>query len=127
MAEHKGLDKKFKTFFEKSKSFLDNKIKDDPSFDPEDDYEYKEFMEKNRPEVSPAELKKIEKSMWIKQAKEEAKRELMPEQEKFEKKWKGLKKPLVSSRQRPLFDLWLKTSSFPRKLTRGFPKEDRMR
>lgn len=92
MAEHKGLDKKFKTFFEKSKSFLDNKIKDDPSFDPEDDYEYKEFMEKNRPEVSPAELKKIEKSMWIQQAKEEAKRELMPEQEKIRKEMERSKK-----------------------------------
>ena len=92
MTEHQGLDKKFKDFFAKSKSYLDKRIEDDPHFDLEDDHEYGEFMDKNRPKVSQTELKKIEKTMWIDEAKREARKELVPEQEKLRKEIERSKK-----------------------------------
>lgn len=85
MAEHKGLDKKFKDFFSKSKAYLDKRVSDDPHFDIADDHEYSEFMEKNRPQVDQSELKRIEKTMWIDEAKKEARKELAPQQEKLRK------------------------------------------
>jgi hypothetical protein len=84
--EYKGYDVKFKDFFTKSKSFLDKKINDDPHYNPSEDDDYATFIERNRPKLTQVDAKKIERSMWINEAKNEVRKELEPETEKLRKK-----------------------------------------
>ena len=94
--DYDGYDKKFKEFFEKSKSFLDKRIEEDPHFDPSDDPDYAQFIERNRPKLTQADAKKIEKKMWIEEAKREARKELEPETEELRRKLdKAEKAPVI--------------------------------
>ncbi len=76
--QYKGYDTKFKDYFTKSKAYLDKKVDDDPHFNPATDEEYATFIERNRPKLSSTEAKKIERKMWVEEAKREVRQELEP-------------------------------------------------
>jgi hypothetical protein len=76
--QYKGYDSKFKDYFKKSKEYLDKKIESDPHFNPSTDEEYGSFIERNRPKLSASEAKKIERKMWVEEAKSEVRKELEP-------------------------------------------------
>ena len=83
--KYKGYDAKFKDYFTKSKAYLDKKIEDDPHFNPATDEEYSSFIERNRPKLSATEAKKIERKMWVEEAKNEVRKELIPETQQLRK------------------------------------------
>lgn len=101
--KYKGYDNKFKDFFSKSKAFLDKRINDDPHYDPRDDDEYSTFIERNRPNFTPADAKSIERRMWIEDAKKEAREELAPETEKLRKKLEQAEKAPVAQQAKSAF------------------------
>lgn len=93
--QYKGYDTKFKDYFEKSKSYLDKKLEDDPHFNPSTDEEYSSFIERNRPKLSSVEAKKIERKMWVDEAKSEVRKELLP-------KTAELKRDLERAKMQPV-------------------------
>lgn len=122
MTEHKGLDKKFKDFFEKSKAYLDKRVAEDPHFDVADDPDYADFMDRNRPKVDQAELKRIEKSMWIDEAKREARKELAPQQEALRKEIERTKKAPRVAHAKNAFRKMSQTVVIPSELNEKFSK-----
>jgi hypothetical protein len=66
--EHKGKSKKFKAFLKKSKDYLDKKMAEDDFYDPSTDDQYKEFLQKNRPEFSRADEDKVYREMILEEA-----------------------------------------------------------
>lgn len=66
--EYKGKSKKFKTFLKKSKDYLDKKMAEDEFYDPSTDDQYKEFLQKNRPEFSRADEDKVYREMILEEA-----------------------------------------------------------
>ncbi|MBL19358.1 MAG: hypothetical protein CMC82_05980 [Flavobacteriaceae bacterium] len=96
MDEFEGYDEKFKDFFTRSKAFLDKRIDDDPNYDPREDDSYNVFLEKNRPKFTASDAKKIEKKMWLEEAKADIRKELEPETAELKQKLKiAEKKPQV--------------------------------
>lgn len=89
--KYKGMDGQFKTFFNKSKEYLDKRITEDPHFSPADDEEYAQFIQRNRPKLTPTEAKKIERTMWIDEAKREVRRELEPKTEQLRREMERAK------------------------------------
>lgn len=83
MEDHKGLDKEFLDYFSKSKNYVEKRLKDDPYADLSEDFEYKEFVEKNRPKFSPVDAKKIERAMITRQAEAAAEAKVKPEVERL--------------------------------------------
>ena len=101
MEEHKGLDKKFLEYFKKSKNYVEKRLKDDPYADLSEDYEYKEFVEKNRPKFSQVDAKKIERAMITKQAEEAAEARVRPEVERLRREQEIARlKPKVEAKKK---------------------------
>ena len=100
MDGHKDLDKQFLEYFKKSKSYVEKRLKDDPYADLSDDFEYKEFVEKNRPQFSQVDAKKIERAMITKQAEEAAEAKVRPEVERLRREQEiAQKKPEVEKKK----------------------------
>ena len=99
MGEHDGLDKQFLEYFKKSKNYVEKRLKEDPYADLTDDYEYKEFVEKNRPKLSQVDAKKIERAMITKQAEEAAEAKVRPEVESCREQEIAQKKPEVEKKK----------------------------
>lgn len=55
----KGLADQFRNFYKSQKTFLERKVSEDPDYNPEQDPEFKRFLDKNQPKFSPIERKKI--------------------------------------------------------------------
>lgn len=72
--KYSGLDKKLETFFKKHNDYLDQKLGEDPHFEPDVDKndDYRRWMQANRPELPRHEKRKLEREFLIKRAKEEA-------------------------------------------------------
>lgn len=66
--EYEGRSKKFKTFLKKSKDYLDKKMQEDDFYDPSTDDQYKEFINKNRPQFSRADEDKVYREMILEEA-----------------------------------------------------------
>lgn len=101
--KYKGMDGQFKTFFNKSKEYLDKRITEDPHFNPADDDEYAQFIQRNRPKLTPNEAKKIERTMWINEAKKEVRRELEPKTEALRKEMERSKLQPVANQAKVQF------------------------
>lgn len=100
MDDHKDLDKQFLDYFKKSKSYVEKRLKDDPYADLTDDFEYKEFVEKNRPQFSQVDAKRIERAMITKQAEEAAEAKVRPEVERLRREQEvARKKPEVDKKK----------------------------
>ena len=72
--KYSGLDKKLETFFKKHNEYLDQKLGEDPHFEPDSDKndDYRRWLQANRPEIPRFEKRKLEREFLIKRAKEEA-------------------------------------------------------
>lgn len=77
--EYQGYDNKFKSFFTKSKEYLDKRLSENPHMDLQTDDDYQTFIEKNRPKFTSIDAKKIEREMVLEQAEERARKKLEPE------------------------------------------------
>lgn len=100
MSEHKDLDKEFLGYFKKSKAYVEKRLKDDPYADLNEDQEYKDFIEKNRPKFTTQDAKKIERAMITKQAEEAAEARVRPEVERLRKEQEiARKKPQVDAQK----------------------------
>lgn len=100
MSEHKNLDKEFLGFFKKSKAYVEKRLKDDPYADLNEDQDYKDFMEKNRPKFSQQDAKKVERAMITRQAEEAAEARVRPEVERLRKEQEmAQKKPKIDAQK----------------------------
>lgn len=87
----KGLADKTLKFFEEQKKFLEKRIAEvGEEYDPANDPKFKQFLEKNRPQMTSAERRRAaiqrETESIRAEALEQAKKELMPEIEKTKRK-----------------------------------------
>ena len=119
---YKGYDNKFKDFFTKSKAFLEKKIDDDPHYNPRDDDDYSTFIERNRPDLTPSDAKKIEKRMWIDEAKMEARKELEPETKKLRKKLEAAQNQPVVNQAKSNFRSMAEDVVIPQEYRETFEK-----
>lgn len=72
MDEYKGAANECKEYFEKSKNYIDKRLKEDPHADLRNDEDYKTFIARNRPKFTQADAKKVEREMVIKEAEKRA-------------------------------------------------------
>ena len=72
MEEYKGAADECKDYFEKSKNYIDKRLKDDPHVDLRNDEEYKTFIARNRPKFTTTDAKKVEREMVIAEAEKRA-------------------------------------------------------
>ncbi len=97
---YEGVEKKFLDYFKKSKAYVEKRLKEDPYVELADDFEYKEFVEKNRPNFTQADAKKIERAMITKHAEEAAEARVRPEVERLRREQEiARKKPEVDKKK----------------------------
>ena len=120
--KYKGMDAQFKTFFSKSKEYLDKRITEDPHFNPADDEEYTQFIQRNRPKLSPNEAKKIERTMWIDQAKQEVRRELEPKTEALRREMQRAKLEPIANQAKMQFRQMAQKVVIPEEYRETFEK-----
>jgi hypothetical protein len=120
--QYKGYDNKFKDFFTKSKAFLDKKINDDPHYSPSEDDDYATFIERNRPKLTQVDAKKIERSMWINEAKKEVRKELEPETEKLRQKLERAERAPAANQAKSAFRSMAQKVVIPEEFRETFEK-----
>lgn len=120
--QYKGYDNKFKDFFTKSKAFLDKKINDDPHYSPSEDDDYATFIERNRPKLTQVDAKKIERSMWINEAKKEVRKELEPETEKLRQKLERAERAPAANQAKSAFRSMAQKVVIPKEFRETFEK-----
>lgn len=72
MDGYEGAARETKEYFEKSKNYIDKRLKEDPHVDLRNDEEYKTFIARNRPNFTQADAKKVEREMVISEAENRA-------------------------------------------------------
>ena len=77
--EHKGVAGKFKKYFGQTKDYVEQRLKQDPHTNLSEDQEYREFIQKNRPEFSSTDAKKAERAMITEVAEQRAMQRMQPE------------------------------------------------
>jgi hypothetical protein len=122
MDKYKGYDVKFKEFFKKSKDFLDKRVSDDPHYNPSDDEDYATFIQRNRPDFTKSDAKKIERDMWISQAKKEVRKELEPETQKLKKKLEQAEKAPAARQAKGAFRSMAQKIIIPEEYKEEFEK-----
>jgi len=120
--KYKGMDTQFKSFFSKSKEYLDKRITEDPHFNPSDDDDYAQFIQRNRPKLSPNEAKKIERTMWIDQAKQEVRRELEPKTEALRREMQRTKLEPLANKAKVQFRQMAQKVVIPEEYRENFEK-----
>jgi hypothetical protein len=72
--KYSGFDKKLESFFKKHNEYLDQKLGEDPHFEPDADKneDYRRWLQANRPDIPRHEKRRLERELLIKRAKEEA-------------------------------------------------------
>tara|TARA_Y100000004_G_scaffold165945_1_gene197249 strand:+ start:18416 stop:19789 length:1374 start_codon:yes stop_codon:yes gene_type:complete len=120
--KYKGYDVKFKDYFTKSKAYLDKKMEDDPHFNPATDEEYSSFIERNRPKLSATEAKKIERKMWVEEAKDEVRKELVPRTEALRRELERAKMQPVMGQAQAKFRNMAQKVVIPKEFREKFEK-----
>lgn len=106
----KGLADRTLKFFEEQKKFLERRVTEvGDSYDPAEDPQFKKFLEKNQPQLTPSERRRMtiqRETEGIKtEAFEAAKKELMPEIEKTKRKLLEIEeRPKVKNRVNKYID-----------------------
>lgn len=72
MPEYKGAAQDCKDYFEKSRRYIEKRLKEDPHVDLRNDEEYKTFIARNKPRFSQQDAKKVEREMVIAEAEKRA-------------------------------------------------------
>ena len=74
MEEFKGLDEKYTTFFKKHREYIDKQLSEDPDVEfNAENYDYQKFLERERPNLTPAQQKNIERTQIKHELREEFK------------------------------------------------------
>jgi len=91
MSEFKGLDKKFEQFFQRHRDFVDKQLTEDPDvqFDSNNE-EYQRFLEINRPGLTSAQVRKIDREMVKSELREEQQKAHSIREEELETKLRTL-------------------------------------
>lgn len=106
----KGLADRTVKFFQEQKKFLEKRIAEvGDEYDPATDPAYRKFLEKNQPQLSPSERRRMtilkETEGIKKEAFEAARKELMPEIEQTKRKLREIEeRPKVRSRVQSYLD-----------------------
>jgi hypothetical protein len=103
MDEYKGADEELKTYFNKSKAYIERRLKEDPHVDLRQDQEYKTFMAQNRPRFNQNDVKKVEKEMIITEAESRAERKSSLENRRLKHELERIKRePVVQQAKQTL-------------------------
>jgi hypothetical protein len=70
--EYKGKSEQFKSFLKKSKDYIDKKMEEDDFYDPSQDDQYSQFIQKNRPKFTRADEDKAYREMILEEAEKRA-------------------------------------------------------
>lgn len=92
MDEYKGADEELKTYFNKSKAYIERRLKEDPHVDLREDQEYRNFMAQNRPRFNQNDVKKVEKEMIISEAEKRAEQKSSMENRRLKHELERIKK-----------------------------------
>lgn len=92
MDEYKGADEELKTYFNKSKAYIERRLKEDPHVDLREDQEYRNFMAQNRPRFNQNDVKKVEKEMIITEAEKRAEQKSSMENRRLKHELERIKK-----------------------------------
>jgi len=92
MDGYKGASSECKEYFEKSKNYIDRRLKDDPHVDLRNDEEYKTFIARNRPKFTQADAKKVEREMVIAEAEKRAYERTGAENQRLQHELEKMKK-----------------------------------
>lgn len=96
MEGYKGAAQECKDYFQKSKNYIDKRLKEDPHVDLRNDEEYKTFVARNRPKFTQADVKKVEREMVIKEAEKRAYERTGAENQRLQHELDKMKKaPIV--------------------------------
>ena len=94
----KGEDAHLIEFFRKQKEYVEKRMDEDPDLDLINDTEYQSFVERNRPNVTAADLKDAERELLIEEAEERALKRLKPQIQKQDIETRRIKlKPQVDA------------------------------
>jgi hypothetical protein len=66
--DYKGKSEKFRTFLKKSKDYIDKKMSEDDFYDPSQDEQYSQFIQKNKPKFTRADEDKVYREMILEEA-----------------------------------------------------------
>ena len=66
--DYKGKSEKFKTFLKKSKDYIEKKMSEDDFYDPSQDEQYSQFIQKNKPKFTRADEDKVYREMILEEA-----------------------------------------------------------
>jgi hypothetical protein len=66
--DYKGKSTQFKSFLKKSKEYIDKKMNEDDFYDPSQDDQYSQFIQKNRPKFTRADEDKVHREMILEEA-----------------------------------------------------------
>ena len=92
MDEYKGAHEELKTYFNKSKAYIERRLKEDPHVDLREDQEYRNFMAQNRPRFNQNDVKKVEKEMIISEAEKRAEQKSSLENRRLKHELERIKK-----------------------------------
>ena len=109
-----GIDREFKDYFTKTKSYVDKRLQDDPNVDLSNDEDYRSFIQKNRPNFSQADMKSAERELVLQKAEKRAMAKLAPEIERVRREQERAQKAPVIQQAK---------TNFRRLSTKAIPKE----
>lgn len=66
--DYKGKSEKFRTFLKKSKDYIEKKMSEDDFYDPSQDDQYSQFIQKNKPKFTRADEDKVYREMILEEA-----------------------------------------------------------
>jgi hypothetical protein len=72
--DYKGKSAQFKSFLKKSKEYIDKKMNEDDFYDPSQDDQYSDFIQKNRPKFTRADEDKVYREMILEEAEKRSSR-----------------------------------------------------
>jgi len=82
MPEYKGADTQWKSYINKTRNYINQRLKDDPHADLSNDEEYKAFISREKPRFTSADARKIEQEILVEKAEARAREKLKPEIER---------------------------------------------
>lgn len=92
MEEYGGADTIMKDYFIKTQQYIAKRLQDDPGVDLSDDEEYATFIERNRPQFSQVDIKKVERERNVHEAMRRIEEKQAPEKERAKREQEKARK-----------------------------------
>jgi hypothetical protein len=92
MEEYEGADTIMKEYFMKTQQYIAKRLQDDPGVDLSDDEEYATFIERNRPNFSQVDIKKVERERNVHEAMRRIEEKQAPEKERAKREQEKARK-----------------------------------